>query len=169
MEKRIIYNSKEFIQFRDTIYYIDSDGEVFSNHSKKILKYYIRNINNYKSCIISLYIDKKKYKFLLHRIIMECFYGKSYLQVNHKDGNSLNNNLNNLEYVTPHENTIHYYKNKNINYGAHKHRNKYQARIKLNGKQIIIGRYETQEEAHNAYIEYCKEKQLKNKYIGIDY
>lgn len=34
------------------------------------------------------------------------FLGESNLQVDHIDGNKQNNNLNNLEYVTPKENTI---------------------------------------------------------------
>ena len=38
---------------------------------------------------------------------MYAFYGESNLYVNHKDGNKLNNNLENLEYLTAKENTIH--------------------------------------------------------------
>ena len=41
---------------------------------------------------------------LAHRLIMEAFYGKSSLTVDHLDGNKLNNSLDNLEYVTLSEN-----------------------------------------------------------------
>lgn len=43
----------------------------------------------------------------IHRLVMLVFVGESTLPVNHKDGDKKNNTLNNLEYVTPQENTIH--------------------------------------------------------------
>lgn len=43
-------------------------------------------------------------KYLYHRFIMEVFYGKSDLTVDHIDGNKENNYLYNLEYVTRQEN-----------------------------------------------------------------
>ena len=41
-----------------------------------------------------------------------------------------------------------------------KAKNKYRATIHANGKQVTIGRYNTAEEAHSAYIDYAK------KYFG---
>lgn len=38
---------------------------------------------------------------------MKTFVGNSKLEVNHKDGNKENNNINNLEYVTHSENQFH--------------------------------------------------------------
>lgn len=43
----------------------------------------------------------------VHRMIMEAFVGPDERQVNHKDGNGENNNLDNLEYATPSENSQH--------------------------------------------------------------
>jgi hypothetical protein len=43
----------------------------------------------------------------VHRMVMEVFYGRSDLQVNHIDGNKFNNCLNNLEYCTAKENIAH--------------------------------------------------------------
>lgn len=50
-----------------------------------------------------LSIGRKRY--LAHRFVMECFFGHSKLWVNHKDFNKNNNRIENLEYVTPAENT----------------------------------------------------------------
>jgi len=47
----------------------------------------------------------------VHRLIAETFLGDSKLDVNHKDGNKLNNNIKNLEYVTKSENIKHAIKN----------------------------------------------------------
>ena len=49
----------------------------------------------------------------VHRVVAETFIGtlKSFLetQINHKDGNKTNNDVSNLEIVTPYENMQHYY------------------------------------------------------------
>ena len=45
----------------------------------------------------------------IHRLVAETFFGKSKLQVNHKDENKHNNNINNLEFISFKE---------NINYGT---------------------------------------------------
>lgn len=41
----------------------------------------------------------------IHKLVANAFLGESNLQVDHLDGNKCNNNLSNLEYVTPKENT----------------------------------------------------------------
>lgn len=41
----------------------------------------------------------------IHKLVANAFLGESNLQVDHLDGNKQNNNLSNLEYVTPKENT----------------------------------------------------------------
>lgn len=52
--------------------------------------------------------NKQKTK-LIHRLVAETFLDNSnnYPVVNHKDGNKLNNNVNNLEFVTYKENSLH--------------------------------------------------------------
>lgn len=50
-------------------------------------------------------------RYLVHRLVMWSFNGKNLdLEINHKDGNKYNNNLNNLEYCTRSENVSHAYK-----------------------------------------------------------
>lgn len=62
-------------------------------------------------------------KHLIHRLVLLTFNGESKLDVNHKDGNKLNNRLDNLEYVTKSENTKHAYDNKLMTRKGTKHNN----------------------------------------------
>lgn len=64
-------------------------------------KYLIITLNN-----------KKKKTFKVHRLVAEHFIPNLQNKpcVNHIDGNKQNNNVNNLEWVTPSENMLHAYK-----------------------------------------------------------
>ena len=71
-------------------------------------------MNNYKindNGYIRVYIFNKVY--YLHRLIAIAFIlnPEKKEQVNHKDGNKLNNSLKNLEWMTNQENQIHKFKN----------------------------------------------------------
>lgn len=54
---------------------------------------------------VTLFKDGRAAQTSVHRIVMLAFVGPSNLQVNHKDENKLNNNLDNLEYMTGFDNT----------------------------------------------------------------
>lgn len=82
--------------------------------SIKILKPAIKQITpNYKSVCIRLSKNSKQVNLILARIIAQAFIpNKSNKQfVNHIDSNPLNNNSDNLEWVTPKENQQHSVKN----------------------------------------------------------
>jgi transposase len=66
-----------------------------------------RMSRGYKS--LSIKLNGKTFTILLHRLIWEYFNGPipEGLQINHIDGNKLNNLLENLELVTPSQNTQH--------------------------------------------------------------
>ncbi len=45
--------------------------------------------------------------FFVHRLIAKCFLGESSLEINHKNGNKLDNRVSNIEYCTRNENMLH--------------------------------------------------------------
>lgn len=74
-------------------------------HKERLLSQYN---DSYGYKIVSLYKDGKSKMKGVHRLVTETFIGKEKgKQVNHKDGNTANNYVDNLEYVTPKENTWH--------------------------------------------------------------
>ena len=66
-------------------------------------------INNYGYLRISLSVDGKRHKYSIHRLVALLFIDNPYnkKEVNHIDGNKLNNVVTNLEWVTSSENQLH--------------------------------------------------------------
>ena len=89
-------------------YEITKDGEIISlKHNKKhSLKGYIDKYG-YKRVLI--YEDGKRKKYFVHRLVAEKYIPnpKKLAQINHKDGNKLNNCVDNLEWVSPKDNIAH--------------------------------------------------------------
>lgn len=90
----------------------------------------------------------------MHRLIMDCPEG---LEVDHKDGNGLNNQRLNLRLATSAENKCNKLAGSNNTSGfkgvcLYKPNNKWRAYITKNGKQHSLGYYSTKEEARAAYI-----------------
>ena len=82
--------------------------------------------------------------------------------IDHVDRNSLNNNLSNLRVATASEQNI----NRDCVINAkgcsfNKNRNKWQAYISINCKQLHLGCFDTEQEAHQAYQTY----KLKNNIL----
>ena len=78
--------------------------------------------------------------------------------VDHKNGISDDNRWDNLREVTKvgnlHNQTKAHHHNKSGLLGAHydKKRNKYESALWVNGQRIRLGRFDTAEEAHSAYV-----------------
>ncbi len=69
----------------------------------------LRNNEGYMQ--VNLFKDKKCKTFQVHRLVATAFIPtlNKRLQINHKDSNKSNNNVDNLEWCTPSQNQIHAY------------------------------------------------------------
>lgn len=65
---------------------------------------------------VVLYKNGKHAQYSIHRLVMLSFIGYSELTVNHKDENTLNNKLSNLEYLTNAENIQYTFNKKVVQY-----------------------------------------------------
>lgn len=92
-----------FKQYKDTPYDIYEDGRCYSHLSNKFLTPKM----SVKYPTYNLTINGKKKNVKIHRMVAETFLplvdGKEI--VNHKDGDTHNFNINNLEWVTASENS----------------------------------------------------------------
>ncbi len=93
------------------IYSVSNLGKVRNDKTNKILKSHINN-HGYSYITLSFGNRNKVKKRYVHRLVAYVFIPNpnNKPQVNHKDGNKMNNNLENLEWCTQRENTIHAYK-----------------------------------------------------------
>ena len=94
------------------VYEISSHGNVISNNfgKRKILKQSIMT-SGYKMVVLKK--DSKQKSLSIHRLVAIYFLSNTdnLPQVNHKDGNKLNNELSNLEWCTRSQNIQHMYDN----------------------------------------------------------
>jgi hypothetical protein len=97
VQKIAIYNDR---------YFAGSDGFIYNRAGKRL-----SGGRNSKGYLCVSLLDgsspKKPRSFLVHRLVAQAFLGESRLTVNHIDGNKLNNELSNLEYLSVADNTRH--------------------------------------------------------------
>ena len=79
---------------------------IIKTNDNKVFKKYITP-NGYEQITVGKGYKRKKY--LVHRLVAQAFIDNPENKpcVNHKDGNKLNNNVNNLEWCTYSENELH--------------------------------------------------------------
>ena len=85
-------------------YWIFDNGDVYNENTKQVLK---GSIGEHGYRYYRLSKDNKKKMFYGHRLVAEAFLDNpnDLPVVNHKDGNKLNNNVDNLEWVSYSDNT----------------------------------------------------------------
>ena len=91
---------KDCVGFED--YSVSNYGRVYSKRRRRFLKLCV-NSSNYKKCVL------KGKNLYVHRLVAQAFLENpdNLEEVNHKDGNKWNNNVNNLEWVSKSENAKH--------------------------------------------------------------
>ena len=98
----------------ETDYEINELGEIYSYKTNKILSGSILN-TGYR--MVHLTINGQKKSYAVHRLVAEAFIPnpENLPVVHHKDGNKLNNNVENLEWVSQSQNRIHAIQTKTSN------------------------------------------------------
>jgi hypothetical protein len=97
--------------------------------------------------------------FLAHRIIWEMFNGPvpKGMEIDHKDGDKMNNKIENLRLCLSAQNKWNaafkkgYMGFAGVSYDKRRKLRPFYVRLTMHGKVIIIGRYATPEEAHEAW------------------
>lgn len=123
--------------------------------------------------VANLFKDKKGKDFKMHRLVASAFLNKEeyQCQVNHKNKIRHDNRVENLEWVSEMENTGHSAlankkSSKYIGVRFHSRHLRWYAHIQINKKQIHLGVFDTEEEAHQARVNFELNNNIINKYNG---
>ena len=94
----ISIDGKTFKQYKDTKYYIDIDGNIYSGCSKKMINPMIRGKQNKRYPYIDINFGSGQKHCYVHKLVYETWIGEipTGKLVLHKDDNQFNNNVNNL-------------------------------------------------------------------------
>lgn len=115
-----------------SLYEVSDTGLVRRIETKRVLKGCVTS--GYRSVKFT-FPDGKQQRFYVHRLVAEHFLAEFWqegLVVNHKDGDKLNNDVSNLEWVSQKENILHYYQNLQ----------KEKKERKNNGKKVPVIQYD---------------------------
>lgn len=118
----------------------------------------------YKDCKVyykKIYFNGKIY--VLHQIIYFLETGKYPKIIDHIDGDGLNNKISNLREVTSRKNSqnrkIHR-EGKLLGASFHKRDQHWRSQIWIDGRKKHLGSFNTELEAHRAYVDYLKTRGL---------
>lgn len=150
--ERTKYDPNEIVKYDDY-----AEVVLYNNQCKEIARALIDlddidKVKQYKWSIINKYVVCKSKKIRLHRLIMDCPDDKVVDHINH---NKLDNRKSNLRICTQHQNNINVSTRKTNTSGKtgvslDKRRNKWRARVQINGKEKHLGYFDTKEDAIEA-------------------
>lgn len=124
------------------------------------LAWYVQHDNrnpDYVTCSTTKYIDGINVRTKMHRIILSRILNRpleNHELADHEDGDGLNNLRSNLRLADSKQNSQNRRRakdNKSGYKGVHFEKGKWSARIMVNKKFLRLGRFNTPEEAHEAY------------------
>jgi len=130
--------------------YNQESGKVYSRFGNEIKSKF-----NTGYIQMQIYINKKRYDLLGHHFAWYWVNKECVNCLDHINGIKTDNCISNLRSVTHQQN--HMNRTTAKGYHWHKSKNKWKASIKLNGKTIHLGLFNTEEDARAAYIT-AKEK-----------
>jgi hypothetical protein len=147
---------------------------VNSKIGKRIVYEKILSLSKDKNCylMVVLYKNAIRKTVKVHRLVADAFIdkfdGKNI--VNHIDLNKQNNTVSNLEWVSSLENNCHSRLNikstsKYIGVYFSKRENNFRVSAKIKGKRFNLGKFENEEDAYNARLQFFKDNNIQNKYL----
>lgn len=173
MPEKVIFSPKELeneewrpIYYFDGCYEVSNLGRIKSltrityvcgakrRVSGRILRFSTSGSKN-EYYLADLYKMGKSYPTSVHRAVMLAFIGENKLQVDHINGNTFDNRLTNLRYVTSYQNTWN--RIKKVGSGKYKgvyrtkKTDKWHAMITKEYKTMYLGTFLTEDEAAIAY------------------
>ena len=141
-------------------YKISNEGVLISLvKSKPIIMKQPLNTHGYK--IVRLSLNGKSRTRTVHQLVAEAFLNHTpcgyKLIVDHIDNDRLNNNSENLQITSQRRNTSKDRKNKTSKYtGVCMDRGKWRAAVWCNGRDVLLGRFDCEIEAKEAYCSFIK-------------
>lgn len=140
---------EEYIKSRYT--YNPNTGKIIGPKNKPILK-----TDNHGYTSIRLKYNNKKYFLTAHRVGWLLYYGQwPKKQIDHINGNRADNRITNLRDVSNRDNA----NNGRIHRlgrlpGTSRSGKKWRARLVFEKKKVYIGTFDTETDAHNAYMQH---------------
>lgn len=125
--------------------YDEVSGKIYGIHGKEII-----GRNNKGYIMFQIYNDKKPYSLKGHQFAYYIKYKKITNQIDHINGIKDDNRICNLREIDHKKNQFN---RKVKGYYLDKNTNRFRAKIVLNNKSIQLGYFDTEEEAHQAYLD----------------
>ena len=115
-----------------------------------------------------MHVSVNKKRYMIHKLVFFIHHGYVPEIVDHIDGNSFNNKIENLREVDKYQNTWNAKVRKHSKTGLkgvtfHPQTNKFRARIRCKNKIYSLGLFTTKEDAHQAY---CNASLIFHKEFG---